>query len=149
MTAWHLPDPQTQPEFYSDVAFKRLLAFVIDTVLIVLICLAILPFTAFTGLFFFPALMAVVGFLYRVITIANGSATLGMRLAGIELRTARGDRFDPGHAVMHTLLYTMACAVPIFQVISVIMMATTQRGQGLGDTLLGTSALNRRMVRAA
>ena len=44
-----------------------------------LICLAILPFTAFTGLLFFPALLLFVGFGYRVATIARGSATCSTR----------------------------------------------------------------------
>ncbi|TMV14709.1 RDD family protein [Arenibacterium halophilum] len=145
----NLPDPDRQPQFYDGVAIKRLIAWIADTILILLISCVVVLFTAFVGLLIWPILYLTIGFAYRVITLANGSATLGMRLAGIELRTARGDRFDPGHAVMHTLLYTMACAIPILQVISIVMMATSQRGQGLGDMLLGTSALNRRMVRAA
>lgn len=144
MIAWHLPDPQTQPEFYSDVAFKRLLAFVIDTILIVLICLAILPFTAFTGLFFFPALMAVIGFLYRVITIANGSATLGMRFLAIEFRDAQGRRFDLGQAFLHTVGLTVSFAVVPLQLVSIVLMATSERGQSLTDIMIGSVAINRR-----
>ena len=41
------------------------------------------------GFALFPLLVAGVGFLYRTGTIATGSATLGMRFCGIELR--RGD----------------------------------------------------------
>ena len=139
----YMPDPLAQPEFYRDVPFKRLLAWVIDTVLIVLACVLIVPFTAFTGLFFFPILLLVVGFAYRVITIANGSATWGMRVMAIELRRADGSRFDLSAAVMHTLGYSISWAVPVLQLISVILMATTERGQGLTDHVMGTVALNR------
>ena len=143
MTAWHLPDPETQPEFYDDVAMKRLFAFVIDTVLIALICVAILPFTAFTGIFFFPFLMMVVGFVYRVVTLATGSATLGMRLFAIEFRASDGRRFDLGQAFLHTLGLNISFAIPIIQVASVILMATTETGQGVTDRILGSVAINR------
>lgn len=139
----HLPDPVTQPEFYADVPMKRLLAWLVDTVLIALICLLILPFTAFTGLFFFPLLMLMVGFAYRVITITNRSATWGMRLMAIEFRTAQGERFGLGLATAHTLGTSFSFALPVLQVISVVLMMTTARGQGLTDHLLGSVALNR------
>lgn len=47
-----LPDPDYQAEFYQDVPTKRLIAWIADTIVIVLISLLIVPFTAFTGLFF-------------------------------------------------------------------------------------------------
>lgn len=143
----NLPDPDRQPEFYDSVPAKRLFAWVVDTVLIGLLCILILPFTAFAALFFLPLLFAVISFVYRVATLAGGSATWGMRLAAIEFRTDRGERFDTGTALMHTLGYMVSFAIPILQVISVIMMLNTARGQGLTDTVLGSAALNRRSVR--
>jgi uncharacterized RDD family membrane protein YckC len=143
---FHLPDPDTQSHFYETVPTKRLLAWVVDTVLIVLACVAVLPFTAFTGIFFFPLLILTIGFVYRVVTIATGSATWGMRLFAIELRTAKGERFDLGTAFAHTLGYSISVAIPVLQVISVVLMLTTARGQGLTDHVLGTVALNRRAV---
>ncbi|MGI3212405.1 RDD family protein [Roseovarius tibetensis] len=141
---WHLPDPERQPEFYADVPAKRLVAFVVDTLVILLISLLIVPFTAFTGLFFFPVLMAVVGFAYRVVTIARASATWGMGLMAIEFRAVDGARFSPGLAVAHTLGLTISFALPILQVISIVLMLTGARGQGLSDLVLGTVAVNRR-----
>ncbi|MBZ0122749.1 MAG: RDD family protein [Roseovarius sp.] len=141
---WHIPDPLTQPDFYADVPAKRLIAWVADTVLVAVLCLLILPFTAFAGLFFFPALMLVVGFAYRVATLARGSATWGMRLTAIEFRTVSGARFDLGMAFLHTLGFTVSCAIFPLQAVSVVLMLTTARGQGLSDLALGTVALNRR-----
>lgn len=142
MTA--LPDPHIRPEFYQDVAFKRLLAWVVDAFVTLMACLVILPFTAFTGLFFFPFLFLVVGFMYRTVTIANGSATWGMRLFAIELRRADGSRFDLGAAFAHTLGYTISWAVPIIQLASVVLMATTEKGQGVSDHALGTVMINKK-----
>ncbi|MDW3184029.1 RDD family protein [Roseobacter sp.] len=138
------PDPQTQPDFYKDVPLKRFMAWGVDAVLTFLACLVILPFTAFTGLFFFPLLFLVVGFIYRMITIANGSATWGMRLFAIELRTSQGTQLDVGGAFAHTLGYTVSWGVAPLQLISMVMMATTERGQGLTDHVLGTVMINRR-----
>jgi len=142
-----LPDPFDQPQFYDAVPAKRLIAWLIDSVVTFLLCLGVVLATAFVGLFIWPFLFLVLGFAYRVVTIAGGSATWGMRFAGIELRDAGGARLDLGQAVAHTAGYTISFAVPILQVISVVMMLTGARGQGLTDTVMGTVALNRRSAR--
>lgn len=138
-----LPDPQTQPEFYADVPMKRFFSWVLDMVLICIISVLILPFTAFTGIFFFPFLILVVGFAYRVVTLANGSATIGMRFFGIEFRTQHGDRFDLGSAFLHTLGYSISLSFFLLQIGSIILMLTSARGQGLTDHVLGSVAINK------
>ena len=138
-----LPDPQIQPEFYADVPTKRLIAWFIDFALIAVICVLILPFTAFTGILFFPFLMLVIGFAYRVVTLTTKSATWGMRLMSIEFRSQHGDRFDLGAAFLHTLGYSISVAFPILQVISIVLMLTSSRGQGLTDHVMGSVAINR------
>lgn len=140
----HLPDPDMQPEFYRAVPAKRLLAWVIDAILITVLVVVAIPFTAFTGFFFMPVLFLVLGFAYRYATIALGSATWGMRFAGVELRDAYGARLDGSLAFLHTLGYTISVAIPVLQVISIVLMLTSARGQGLTDHFLGTVALNRR-----
>ncbi|MEB8386243.1 RDD family protein [Rhodobacteraceae bacterium KMM 6894] len=141
---WHTPDPSTQPEFYADVPLKRLLAWVIDSVIIALISMIAVIFTAFTGLFFFPVLMLLTGFAYRTITLSRGSATWGMRIMAIEFRTWRGEHLDLPTAALHTLGYTLSVAFMMPQVISVVLMLTGPRAQGLTDHVLGTIAINRR-----
>lgn len=140
----HLADPITQPQFYRDVAGKRFMAWIVDTVLIGIVCLLILPFTAFLATFFLLGLYAVVGFMYRTITLATGSATWGMRLMAIEIRDNSGARLDLGQAFLHTLGYTISWAFAPLQLISIVLMATSNRGQGLSDIVLGTAALNKR-----
>ncbi|MEL7013322.1 MAG: RDD family protein [Pseudomonadota bacterium] len=141
---WHLPDPATQPEFYRDVPSKRAIAWVIDSVLVLILCIVILPFTAFTGLFFFPVLWWMVSFAYRVATIARGSATWGMRVMSIEFRTRHGDKFDLAMAVKHTAGYSFSILFIFFQLISVITILSTERCQSLVDFVLGTVAINQR-----
>lgn len=138
-----LPDPVYQAEFYSDVAKKRLVAWFIDTAVILLICLIILPFTAFVALFLFPALFLVVGFAYRTLSLTSRSATWGMRMMAVELRTHSGDRFGFAEALIHTLGYSLSMAFVLPQVISVVLMAASPRGQSLTDLVLGSAAINR------
>ncbi|WP_231701020.1 RDD family protein [Aliiruegeria sabulilitoris] len=138
-----LPDPDRNAEFYADIPVKRAVAWIVDALVVFLLTLLVLPFTAFTGLFFYPFLWLVVSFAYRVLTISGGSATLGMRLMSVELRTWRGERFGLGDAFMHTLLYSLCLSFLIPQLVSIGLMLTTARAQGLHDLALGTAAINR------
>lgn len=134
--------PQFPAHLYRGVPLRRGFAWVIDMILIAIIASLVLPFTAFTGVFFFPFLMLVVGFLYRWATIASGSATWGMRIMGVRLQDSYGRNFSGGLAFAHTLGYSISVALPPLQLISVILMLTTARGQGLTDLFLGTEAVN-------
>ncbi len=138
-----LPDPDLHGEFYADVPAKRLVAFVVDTLAILVLSVLVLPFTAFTGIFFFPFLAMVVGFTYRVVTIARKSATPGMRLVALELRDRTGQPLDTAQAVLHTFLFSFFFSTLVLQAVSIIMMLTGARAQGLHDTILGTAAINR------
>ena len=138
-----LPDPVREPAFYRGVATKRALAWVVDVGVTFAACLLLLPFTAFTALFWWPLLWLAVSFLYRWGTLASGSATWGMRLMAITLRERDGGRLAPATAFAHTLGYTVSIAVVPLQLVSVALMAGLGRGQGLTDLLLGTAAMNR------
>ncbi len=140
----HLPNPETQPAFYSSVTTKRFVAWLFDIAFISLLCIVPVFLTFGAGLFFLPLIYAVISFAYRVITISNGSATLGMRFMGIELRDAFGERMDMGKAIAHTAGYFVSMAFAVIQIISVIMMLTSSRGQGLTDSFLGTVMINQR-----
>lgn len=138
-----LPDPVASPGFYADVPSKRLIAFLADSLIIGGLTVILIPFTAFTALFYLPFLAMLVGLVYRTLTLASGSATWGMRMVAIELRTRRGERFDLLTAAGHTLLFTLFLGMVVPLLISVALMLTTPRGQGLHDMILGTAALNR------
>ncbi|MBT8156117.1 RDD family protein [Epibacterium ulvae] len=139
-----LPDPNYSPEFYASVPAKRLFAWFVDGLIICAICIAFVVGTAFIGLFFLGALFLMVGFAYRVITIANGSATWGMKFAGIELRDLGGARLNLGQAVLHTLAYSVSLAFVPLQLVSIVLMLTTAKGQSLADMFVGTVMINRK-----
>jgi uncharacterized RDD family membrane protein YckC len=138
-----LPDPLREPEFYNGVTVKRGLAWVLDAFVTLALCLLLLPFTAFTAVFWWPLLWLTVSFGYRWATLANGSGTWGMRLMAIEIRDRDGGRLDATTAFAHVLGYTASMAMFPLQVLSVILMFVLGRGQGLTDLVLGSAAINR------
>ena len=142
-----LPDPELLPEFYSWVWAKRFLAWVIDTILILALVGVTLLLTAFTGFLIFPLIFFVVNLAYRAVAVTRWSATPGMLLMAIELRTLSGHRLDERLAFFHSLGFTVSITFPALQVLSVALMLTSPYGQGLSDRLLMTTAINRPATR--
>ena len=74
-----LPDPEMDRQFYEGVPARRLAAWMIDLLITLLVGVpAAVMFGLMTlgfGFALFPFLVATVGFVYRVATIAGGSAT--------------------------------------------------------------------------
>lgn len=138
-----LPDPTRHPDYYADIPAKRLIAWGIDTLVIAFLTAVLIPLTGFLALFVLGALYLVVSFLYRWLTIARMSATPGMSLMGIELRDARGRRFDAGMALLHTAGYSVSVAFVLPQILSMALMVLSPRKQGLTDHVLGSVAINR------
>jgi len=142
-----LPDPIHDAQFYAGVSARRLVAFLIDfTVIAVLAVLTTLAFGVATlgiGFALAAPIGAVVGFLYRYLTIARASATPGMALVGVELRRRDGERFDAWEAAIHTALFTVMFVTVLPQIVSVAMMAVGRDGRGLHDAALGSALINR------
>ena len=138
-----LPDPVDRPDYYRNVPLKRFFAWLIDVTIIGVLAAVITPLTAFTAVFFFPAFMIVVGFFYRWFTLSGRSATWGMRMMSIELRSNLGERFDSGAAFLHTLGYTLTISTGALQLVSILLMLISGRKQGLTDHLMGSAAINR------
>ena len=139
-----LPDPDYKAEFYTDVPAKRLIAWVLDTLLISLIVGVAVMLGFLLPLFFLPFLYFCISFTYRWLTIAARSATPCMRFMAIELRNRDGHKLDGGQAFLHTAGYAFSVVTVPLQLISIVMMLLTPRRQGLTDTVLGTAAINRR-----
>lgn len=138
-----LPDARARADFYAGIRTKRLIAWVLDVVLIAVLSAILLPFTAFSALFFFPFFMLVIGFFYRWFTITAGSATWGMVLMAIQLRDGDGYKLSGSLAFWHTVGYSVSVAMAPLQLVSVGLMCVTDRRQGLTDLILNTAAINR------
>ena len=134
-----IPDQQ----LYADVAPRRAIAWLIDTVLIAAITSVLIPLTGFIALFFLGGLYLTVSFLYRWMGLARSSGTPGMRLMGLTFRDKMGQPMDGLTAFLHTLGYTLSVTFVFPQIISVLLMAFTRAHQGVSDIVLGTALVNR------
>ena len=140
-----LPDPDDRDEaaYYDGVNAKRLVAWIIDTIIIGIIGTLLIPFTAFLAIFVAPVFYGLVGFFYYTLTMSGSSATWGMRLTGIEIRQADGSGMDFSTSAMHSILYYIAVAIFPLQLVSVVLMLASPRKQGLPDMILGTAPIRR------
>ncbi len=136
-----LPDPASQPGFYAGVPVKRAIAWVFDSAIIFLLAILASVLTFGLGFLVFFGLWAVISFLYRIATLTTRSSTWGMRLMSIELRDGMGQRFSGMTALLHTVGLMISFATGL-QIVSAIMMLITDRGQGLTDVILSTTAVN-------
>ncbi|MEM8631742.1 MAG: RDD family protein [Pseudomonadota bacterium] len=142
-----LPDPDREEEFYADVPTKRLVAWIVDSIVIALLTAILIPFTAFTAFFFLPVFWLAIGLAYRIVTITLNSATPGMQLMSLELRRGNGQRFDFTLAVAHTIIYSFCMAFTLLQIVSIVLMLTGARRQGVPDLVLATAAVNKGAAR--
>jgi uncharacterized RDD family membrane protein YckC len=142
-----LPDPVRDPQFYEGVPARRFAAWLIDVAIVLAIGLPIaLIFGIVTfglGFMLFWFLISSVGYVYRVITLAGGSATWGMRAMGIEMRRHDGGRFDLVTAALHAGIYAISIGVVVLQALSCLLILGTRYRQGLSDIILRTTAINR------
>jgi uncharacterized RDD family membrane protein YckC len=146
-------DAETQPDLFEDILSKRIIAFIFDAILIVLLmvpaALLVLVLGVFTlgiGWLLFPPLFALVGLGYVALTLGGpASATLGMRLAGVQMRTWSGQRMFPVLAILHALIFWFS--VSILTPFILLVGLFTERRQLLHDLLLGVVALNADAVR--
>ncbi len=138
-----LPDPKLDSQFYAAVPFKRLFAWVIDAVIIFAICIGLVVVTVGIGAFIFPLLAFITNVIYRIYCLTKWSATLGMRVMGIEIRNMQGNRDDQHEASYHTALYIFFTLTGLGIPACALAMLITERGQGLHDMMLGTTAINR------
>jgi uncharacterized RDD family membrane protein YckC len=138
-----LPDPALHPEVYEDLIAKRLLAWVVDALVVVtLVTVAVLA-TVLVALFFLPVAALAISIAYRWIMLSRFGATLGMMLAAIELRHLSGRRPDPVICFFHAAVFSLGMFFVLPQAISVVLMFNTPYRQGLNDFLLRTTLVNR------
>lgn len=138
-----LPDPDYDADFYRDVVTKRGIAWLIDIALISAIVGVLIILSLFIALIFLPVVYFFTSFVYRWLSLAAWSGTPGMRMMAIQLRAADGRPLDGLSAFLHTTGYAISIVTFPLQMISVVMMLTTPRKQGLSDMILGTAMLNR------
>jgi len=141
-------EPATHPELYDGVLSKRVVAFVVDAIIVVLLMVpaALVVFvvgviTLGIAWLLYGALFAIVALGYVALTLGGeASATVGMKATGIEMRTWNGGRPFPLLAVLHAVIFWFS--VSLLTPLILLVGLFTRRRQLLHDLLLGTLVLN-------
>lgn len=144
-----LPTPDTSPELFEGVLTRRVLAFMIDAVIltvsnvvaaIVLGILGVLTLgLAWLGYFI---MVPGVAFLYYMLTLGSSArATIGMQVMDLVLTPTRSQPLDGALAVLHPFVgwLTYVTCTPFILLVSLF----TPRRQLVHDLLVGTLMVRR------
>jgi uncharacterized RDD family membrane protein YckC len=147
----HAYDPVVSPELFEGVMARRVIAFIIDVVIIVLpvafaaifiFILGLVTFFIGWALFrlLYPATIIWAIFYYGLTFGSPASATIGMRIMDLEMRTWYG---APAYFVLggvHAIIYWIS--VSIFTPLILLVGFFNERQRLLHDILVGTVVIN-------
>jgi len=147
-------DPWGHPEYYAGISAKRIVAYVLDALVIMVVVLIAWGILAVAGIFtlglawaimWVPSLLVPLG--YHTLLIAGPrSATLGMRLMGIRVVSlAFPPEAEPDRpSLMQAAILTVAFYGSIAATGSLILLAAlfNARRRTLHDWLAGTVVIN-------
>jgi uncharacterized RDD family membrane protein YckC len=151
----HAYDPLVHPEYFDDVLPRRALAFCVDALILALPVIALM-----LGIFLFGIATLGIGWLlywplFWVLPVGTGlwallyyglcfggpaSATVGMRLMQLEMRTWYGDRANFLLGVVHATAYWISVSV-LTPLILLIALANGRK-RTLHDMLVGAIVVN-------
>ncbi|MFG1286489.1 RDD family protein [Xanthobacter versatilis] len=147
----HAFDPVAQPEFFEGVLSRRLMAFMVDAMIVVAAVVLFYLFVLVMGLvtfglswiafFFIWPTFVIVALAYNALTLGSpASATLGMRLMDIEVRTWYGAPCYSVLGAVHAVCFWVS--VSIFTPFVLLVALFNDRRRLLHDFLVGTVVVN-------
>jgi uncharacterized RDD family membrane protein YckC len=142
-----MPDPAAFPEVYQGVLWRRIAAYLIDLLCIGLIAVGVWIVLAVLWLMSFGLLGPLLWFLFGLIPLAyhtlllSGarSATFGMRVFDLELRSVSGERPSFVQALIQTALFYVTVGMTCSLILLVALF--NGRRRTLHDFLAGTVIL--------
>ncbi|PCJ90063.1 MAG: hypothetical protein COA52_10940 [Hyphomicrobiales bacterium] len=131
-------------EYYDGVLSRRVIAYVLDIIILSIVATIAAVGVAIFGLFtfglgwmMFLVLMPLVTAGYLAFTLGGrDAATPGMRFAGLQMRLYDGRRIGAIGAIAHGLLFYLS--ITILTPFIVLVGLFTQKGRLLHDLILGT-----------
>lgn len=138
------PDALTDPELFDGIIFRRVIAYLIDVIILsgAAVFLWVMVVMTLGLLGPIAALISpVLPLAYHSLLIGGpNSATIGMRLMGIEVRRLDGGRPDLGRALVQTLLFYLTLALTTGLLLIVALF--NDRRRCLHDMLSETLTVN-------
>ena len=154
--AWEgeAPDPLADPSFYDGIRSRRVFGYCVDLLIILLIGIAVWVALGLAGIVSFGLLMplvplgvAVVPVAYHTLLVASSrSATIGMRLFDLEVRSWTGVRPTLLQAFLMAVLFYTTIGVTGFFILLVSLF--NGRGRTLHDYLSGSVVVRRSALAA-
>ena len=147
------PDPVARPDYYDGVVLRRSIGYLIDCVILFLlglvltVALSIFGIITFgLGFHLFP-LLSIVPIAYSTLLIGGpDSATFGMRLMDVQVRSWSGERPNLVQALVMTLLFYGTIAITWF--FGLLVVFFNARRRAAHDFLAGT-VVGRRLPASA
>lgn len=146
------PTPSSAPRLYGGVMPRRILAYLVDVVIIAVLgfilglalwLIGVLSFGLLTPLA--VVAMALWPLAYHSFFVAARGATPGMDLFGLELRDWGGGRVEPLQAVLLVLLFYVTVSLTAWLVLVVALF--NERGRALHDILASSVMVRRQSPR--
>lgn len=144
----HVYFPDRQPELFDGVLGRRLVAFLVDACIIFGLSLAGWMLFGVLGILTFGLAWLLIGLVFPFVALGYvgltlggpASATLGMRLMGLEMRTWYGARMYLLLAVVHAVIFWILLGA--FTPLILLVGLFNARRRLLHDFLLGTVVIN-------
>lgn len=139
----NLPDPETAPELFDGILARRVAAYLIDLMLIIVVTAVLAMAGLVLGLFTLglawlglPLVFPLAVVLYYSFTLGSHSrATIGMSMMDIVLTPTRGTPLDGWRALLHPLVFWIT--IWISWPVSLAFALFTPRRQMIHDLVVG------------
>jgi len=146
----HAYFPDTQPELFDGVLGRRFVAFLVDAVIILALTFAGWLLLGVLGILTFGLAWLLIGLVFPVVALGYtgltlggpASATIGMRMVGLQMRTWYGSPMYFVLAVVHAVLFWVS--ISILTPFILLVGLFNDRRRLLHDFLVGTVVINRR-----
>lgn len=154
--AWHgaPPDPRQAPALYDGVMLRRVLAYLVDLVILGFLCTGAALLIGLAGILTFGLLWPGLSLLVPAVVLLYDSATIGgpqaatpgMRLLGLRLHSWDGGR--PGYlqAAAHSLAFYVSIALTSWLIL--LVAPFNRRRRCLHDMLCGLVMTSRAAARS-
>jgi uncharacterized RDD family membrane protein YckC len=137
------PDPLERPELYDGLIWRRIVAYILDVLLIAGVSLCAWVVFGLIGILSFGLLtplgiiaLAMLPVAYHTYFVGRQGATPGMRVCNVEVRSWTGGRPDYFQAFLVTVLFYATVPVTAWLVLAVALF--NDRRRTLHDFLAGT-----------
>lgn len=154
--AWHgaPPDPRQAPALYDGVMLRRVLAYLIDLVILGFLCTGAAFLIGLAGILTFGLLWPGLSLLVPAVVLLYDTAALGgpqaatpgMRVLGLRLHSWDGGRPSYLHAAGHSLAFYVSIALTSWLIL--LVAPFNRRHRCVHDMLCGLVMTSRHTARA-